>query len=158
MGKVIERLCRCDEDRANHLLRALKVWLAYVGILCLGGLIFGTPLYFWFDRTVASINSGHQAEVARLIDVNKGLLVIIDQRLPPLVAKTDAAVQAAQEAVSKAEGASKTAAGAGATARQAATTAKSAANKVSEAAADVKEAVTPQPVEPKDPPDWLGGS
>ena len=158
MGKVIERLCRCDEDRANHLLRALKVWLAYVGILCLGGLIFGTPLYFWFDRTVTSINAGHQAEVARLIDVNKGLLVIIDQRLPPLVAKTDAAVQAAQEAVSKAEGASKTAAGAGATARQAATTAKSAANKASEAAADVKEAVTPQPAEPKDPPAWLGGS
>lgn len=158
MGKVIERLCRCDERRANHLLRALKVWLAYVGILCLGGLIFGTPLYFWFDRTVSSIKTSHQQEVGRLIDVNKSLLVIIDQRLPPLVAKTDAAVQAAQAAVSKAEGASKAATGAGVTARRAASTAASAANKASEAAADVKEAVMPQPTEPKDAPAWLGGS
>ena len=157
MGKMIERLCRCDSSRADHLLRALKVWLAYVGILCLGGLIFGTPLYLWFDRTVTTIKTGHQQEVGRLIDVNKSLLVIIEQRLPPLIAKTDAAVQTAQEAVTKAEGATKAAAGAGATARQAATTAKSAANSASEAAADVKEVVTPRSSEPKEPPTWLGG-
>ncbi|OZI56729.1 hypothetical protein CAL20_15115 [Bordetella genomosp. 4] len=130
-----------------------------IGLVAAGGLLAGWSLAkLRSDDREAQVVASTQSEIQRMQDINHQLMLIIEQRLPPLVAKTDAAVQAAQEAVSKAEGASKTAAGAGATARQAATTAKSAANKASEAVADVKEAVTPQPVEPKDPPDWLGGS
>src|SRR5690606_15051471 len=117
-----------------------KVWLAYLDILCLGGLVFGAPLYVWFERTVAAINSSRQEEVGRLINVNKGLLVIIDQRLPPLVSKADAAVQAAQEAITTAEDAAKTASGAATGARSAVREAKGAASTARSAASTAKEA------------------
>ncbi|MBV7482536.1 hypothetical protein [Bordetella sp. BOR01] len=165
MGKVLERLCRCDAERASHLLRALKVWLAYLGILCLGGMICGAPLYIWFDRTLASIKASHQEEVARLIEVNRSLLVIIQDRLPPLVDQAGTAVHAAQEAVSKAEDAAQAATGAATGARSAvtaakgaATTARAAASTAKEAAKDLGDALEPQkPKAPRRAPKWLDG-
>jgi len=103
--------------------------------------------------------------VQSLQAANAQLIDIIKRRLPEITVTVDGAAKTAKEAadtamdaIGTAKGAAKAANNAGLTARQAASTAKSAATKASEAAADVKDAVTPQPVEPKDPPAWLGGS
>lgn len=142
MGKVIERLCRCDAERASYLLRSMKAWAAYLGILCLGGMIFGAPLYVWFDRSLTSADASHQAEVGRMQTVNQELMVIIKDRLPPIVKQADAAIQAAKGAASKA----------GTAANKATAAAKSANTAVKK----VEEVLEPTaPHVPSHVPEWL---
>lgn len=141
MGKVIERLCRCDAERANYLVRCLKAWAAYLGILCLGGMIFGAPLYVWFDRSLAAADVAHQAEIGRMQTVNQELLVVIKDRLPPIVKQADDAIQAAKGAASKAG--------------TAATKATAAAKSASTAVKKVEEVLAPPPPPPARVPDWL---
>lgn len=163
-NRIRERICRICQKHARPL-QIVEGWFLLLLVVGGSGAIGHLAGLVRADVQIAQQAREHQAEQQRLTDINRQLLLIIEHRLPPLVGQVDTAVQAAQEAVLKAEGAAKAASGAGATARsasasasKAASAAKSAATKASEAAADVKEAVTPQPAEPKDPPDWLGGS
>lgn len=142
MGKVIERLCRCDAERASYLLRSMKAWAAYLGILCLGGMIFGAPLYVWFDRSLASVDAANQAEIGRMQTVNQELMVIIKDRLPPIVKQADAAIQAAKGAASKAG-----------TAANKATAAAKSANTAVKKVEEVLEPAVP-PASPR-VPEWL---
>jgi len=142
MGKVIERLCRCDAERANYLVRFLKAWAAYLGILCLGGMIFGAPLYVWFDRSLTSADASHQQEIARMQKINHELMVIIKDRLPPIVKQADAAIQAAKGAASKAG-----------TAANKATAAAKSANTAVKKVEEVLE--PPAPPAPAKAPEWL---
>jgi len=142
MGKVIERLCRCDAERANYLVRCLKAWAAYLGILCLGGMIFGAPLYVWFDRALTSSDAAHQEEVTRMQTINQELIVIIKDRLPPIAAQADAAIQAAKGAATKAS--------------TAASKASAAAKSANTIVKKVDEVLSPPPPPaPARVPDWL---
>lgn len=142
MGQVIERICRCDAERASYLLRSLKAWAAYLGILCLGGMIFGAPLYVWFDRSLNAADAAHQAEIGRMQAINQDLMVVIKDRLPPIVKKADDAIQAAKGAASKA----------GTAANKATAAAKSASTAVKK----VEEVLAPPaPPAPARVPEWL---
>jgi len=142
MGQVIERICRCDAERASYLLRSLKAWAAYLGILCLGGMIFGAPLYVWFDRSLNAADAAHQAEIGRMQAINQDLMVVIKDRLPPIVKQADDAIQAAKGAASKA----------GTAANKATAAAKSASTAVKK----VEEVLAPPaPPAPARVPEWL---
>lgn len=142
MGQVIERICRCDAERASYLLRCLKAWAAYLGILCLGGMIFGAPLYVWFDRSLTAADAAHQAEIGRMQAINQDLMVVIKDRLPPIVKQADDAIQAAKGAASKA----------GTAANKATAAAKSASTAVKK----VEEVLAPPaPPAPARVPEWL---
>ncbi|WP_417219515.1 hypothetical protein [Achromobacter spanius] len=142
MGKVIERLCRCNAERANYLLLSIKTWAAYLGIVCLGGMIFSAPLYVWFDRSLAAADVAHQAEIGRMQAVNQELMVVIKDRLPPIVKQADDAIQAAKGAATKAG--------------TAATKATAAAKSASTAVRKVEEALAPHvPAPPASVPEWL---
>lgn len=110
------------------------------------------------DSLLASQSLAHNAEVARMQQANRDLLDYLAPKVSAAATTANDAAQTAREAAQAASGAGVTARSASASARKAASAARSAATTASEAAADVKEAVTPQPVEPKDAPDWLGGS
>jgi len=165
MSKLIAHLCRCDMHKADRLQLMLKVWMAYLGLIFIGGVVLGAPLYVWFDRQQIDIRQQFQNENQRMQDINRQLLLIIEQRLPAIAEKPGNAAETAQaaadtaiDAVSRVGGAAKTARGAATTAKAAASTAKSAASTAKSAAQDLSDALAPAPPpKPKDAPDWLGG-
>lgn len=166
MSKFIERWFHCDPRRALVVEREIKVWIAYFGMLCLGGLIFGAPMFMWFDRNATEMRSQYQGEVQRLQDTNGQLIVIIQERLPAITQTADVAAKTAQSAAETAKSAAQTAkaasTGAGKAAKAAsgaAVEAKSAATTVKGAAQDLNEALTPPPPKPAaDVPEWVNGS
>lgn len=110
------------------------------------------------DSLLASQSLAHSAEVERMQQANRDLLVYLAPKVKDAADTAKDAADLAKDAAKAATGAGTAARSASDSARKAASVAKSAATTASEAAADVKEAVTPLSVEPKDPPDWLGGS
>lgn len=166
MSRILERWFHCDPRRARVVEREIKVWLAYFGLLCFGGVIFCTPLYLWFDRYTADMKAQYQGEVGRLQDTNGQLIVIIQERLPAITKTADVAAKTAQSAAETAKSAAQTAkaasTGAGKAAKAAtgaAVEAKSAATTVKGAAQDLNEALAPQPPKPApDAPEWVNGS
>ncbi|WP_161136134.1 hypothetical protein [Schauerella aestuarii] len=163
MSKLIAHLCRCDMHKADRLQLMIKVWMAYLGLIFIGGVVLGAPLYVWFDRERLEARGMYQAENQRMQDINRQLLLIIEQRLPAIANKADVAAETAQvaadtakDAVNRVSGAAKTARGAATTAKAAATSASSAATTARSAAQDLTEALTPVASKPSgEVPDWL---
>lgn len=155
MSRLIERLLGYDHDRARRIEREIKVWCAYFGMLCLGGLIFSAPIYAWFDRYVTVMQGQYQSEIQRLQDTNGQLIVIIQDRLPAIAATAETAAKTAQAAATTARGAASGAGKAAKAATGAAAEAKSAATTVKGAAQNLNEALTPPPPVDVKVPDWL---
>lgn len=107
------------------------------------------------DVRVASMSAAQQAELQRLMDINRQLMLIIEQRLPAIAEAASDAAATAERAAATAQAAARTAGSAGTTARSAATTAKQAASTAGAAARRVDEAVTPAPIEQPEAPAWL---
>lgn len=165
MTKLIERLCGCDPDRASRLQFVFKVWVAYLGLVFLGGAIFSAALYVWFDRHVIEVRGQYQVENQRMQDINRQLLLIIEKRLPAIAEKAGEAAETAataaataQSAAATAHGAAKTAGKAGGVAQAASTKAAKAAATVQGAASDLTDALNPPAQPAVEAPDWLGGS
>ena len=110
------------------------------------------------DVQVAALSAAHQAEQQRLMDINRQLMLIIQDRLPQIADTAQGAAETAQVAAEKAATAASRAGAAGSTANTAATTAKKAAKAAGDAARAVDQAVTPAPVTPAEAPAWHGGS
>ncbi|MDQ2187205.1 hypothetical protein RBI13_18660 [Alcaligenaceae bacterium A4P071] len=163
MSNLIAHICRCDIHQADRLQLMIKVWMAYLGLIFIGGVVLGAPLYVWFDRERLEARGMYQAENQRMQDINRQLLLIIEQRLPAIAEKAGAAAETAQEAAdtakdagSRVKGAAKTARGAATTANAAATSARSAASTAKGAAEELSEALTPSTPKPSgEVPAWL---
>lgn len=169
MSRLIERWFGFDYERAWRLEREIKVWCAYFGMLCFGGLIFSAPILVWGDRYITALRGQYQAEVQRLQDTNSQLILIVQDRLPAITQKANVAAETAQSAAETAKSAAQTAkaastgagkaakaaTGAAVEAKSAASTVQSAATTVKGAAQDLTEALTPPPAAEVKVPDWL---
>jgi Sec-independent protein translocase protein TatA len=163
MSKLLERWLHYDAERAWRLEREIKVWCAYFGMLCLGGVLFSAPMLVWGDRYITAMRGQYQAEVQRLQDTNSQLIVVIQDRLPAITKTAASAAETAKTAAETAKSAAQTAkaasTGAGKAAKVAtgaAVEAKSAATTVKGAAEDLTQALTPPtPAPPAEVPDWL---
>lgn len=155
MSRLFERFLGYDHDKARRMEREIKVWCAYFGMLCFGGLIFSAPIYVWFDRYTTAMQGQYQGEIQRLQDTNGQLIIIIQDRLPAIAATAETAARTAQAAATTAKGAASGAGKAAKAANGAAAEAKSAATTVKGAAQDLNEALTPPPKSEVKVPDWL---
>lgn len=162
MGKIFRRWCECNPDRASRIGRGVRLWLAYLGLVAFGGVMAGSLVYAWGDGQRIAQKSDFTAELQRMQDVNRQLLLIIEQRLPAIAETAGTAAETASGAAATAKAAAdaaKLAAGAagtaGRTATTAATTAKAAASQAGQAARKVDQAVTPAPATPAEAPEWL---
>jgi len=162
MSNILERWFNYDHRQAMIVEREIKVWLAYLGMLCFGGVIFAVPLTIWFDRYTTGMRSQYQAEIQRQQETNGQLLAIIQDRLPAITQTAATAAETAKTAAETAKSAAQTAraasTGAGKAAKVAsgaAVEAKTAATTVKGAAEDLTQALTPVPAPPAKVPDWL---
>lgn len=100
------------------------------------------------DVQVARMSAAQRAEVQRLADINRQLMLIIEARLPDITAKTDDAAEKAGAAADAAARAAVTA--------QAAAKSAHAAGTARDAATTLNEALEPQqPAPPANAPEWL---
>ncbi|OMG88018.1 hypothetical protein [Achromobacter xylosoxidans] len=105
---------------------------------------------------VASVSSAHQAEQQRLMDINRQLMLVIEDRLPAITTTTEQAAEKVERAADAAHGAIKAAKGAASKAGTAATKATAAAKSASTAVRKVEEVLSPPAPQPPAPvPDWL---
>lgn len=148
MPDVIKRWCECNPDRAQKIGRAIRLWLAYLGLVTFGGLITGPIVYAWAEGQMTQMRADQTAELQRMQDINRQLLLIIEQRLPAIA-------ETAREAADTAKDAAVRAGTAGRTANTAASAAKAAASAAGQAAKKVDDAVTPVPPAPAEAPAWL---
>ncbi len=163
MPDIFKRWCECNPDRAQQLGRAVRLWLAYLGLVTFGALITGPLIYAWFDGQMIQMRADQTAELQRMQDINRQLVLIIEKRLPAIAETAGAAAETASGAAVTARAAAdaaKQAAGAAGTAGRAATTAattaKAAASTAGQVARKVDQAVTPRPLPPmQDPDEWL---
>ncbi|MCG7328074.1 hypothetical protein [Achromobacter sp. ACRQX] len=108
------------------------------------------------DVQVASLSAAHQAEQQRLMDINRQLMLVIEDRLPAITTTTAQAAEKVERAADAAHGAIKAAKGAASKAGTAATKATAAAKSASTAVRKVEEVLSPPPPQPPAPvPDWL---
>lgn len=152
--RIRERICRlrADYPRAVALVEGWTLLALMLGGSFAAGHIAGLSRA---DVQIAQSARDHQAEQQRLMDINRQLLLIIEQRLPAIAETASGAAEAAKAAADTANEAAIKAGSAGRTARTAATTAKAAATTAKAAADDLGAALEPQP--PKDAPQWLDG-
>lgn len=155
MSKFFRRWCECNPDRASRIGRAVRLWLAYLGLVAFGGVMAGALVYAWGDGQRIAQKADFTAEQQRLMDINRQLMLIIQDRLPQIADTAQGAAETAQVAAEKAASAASRAGAAGSTAKTAATTAKQAAQQVGQAARAVDQAVTPPPAAPASAPEWL---
>lgn len=108
------------------------------------------------DVQVASMSASHQAEQQRLMDINRQIMLIIQERLPAITTSTEQAAEKVERAADAANGAIKAAKGAASKAGTAATKATAAAKSASTAVRKVEEALAPPvPSPPASVPEWL---
>lgn len=152
--RIRERICRlrADYPRAVALVEGWTLLALMLGGSFAAGHIAGLSRA---DVQIAQSARDHQAEQQRLMDINRQLLLIIEQRLPAIAETASGAAEVAKAAADTANEAAIKAGSAGRTARTAATTAKAAATTAKAAADDLGAALEPQP--PKDAPQWLDG-
>src|SRR5690606_5568873 len=152
--RIRERICRlrADYPRAAALVEGWTLLALMLGGSFAAGHIAGLSRA---DVQVAQSARDHHAEHQRLMDINRQLLLIIEQRLPASAETASGAAEVAKAAADTANEAAMKAGSAGRTARTAATTAKAAATTAKAAADDLGAALEPQP--PQDAPKWLDG-
>jgi len=148
MSEMFKRWYECDPDRAERVGRAVRLWTAYLGLVCFGVIVGGGLVYLWGRSQVAETRAAHLDEVQRLQAINSKLLGMIEDRLPEITSQVGNAADTASDAVQKAEKAVRAAEGAGAVARSASSTVKKAAD-------TLNEALEPSPAQSV--PDWLDG-
>lgn len=107
------------------------------------------------DVQVANLSAAHQAEQQRLMDINRQIMLIIQERLPAIASSTEQAAEKVERAADAAHGAIKAAKGAASKAGTAANKATAAAKSASTAVKRVEEVLTPPPAAPARVPDWL---
>lgn len=147
----------------NGCLWSLRLW-AVIALITISAGLSGY-LFAWASASasMAERRADALAEVQRLQDINRQLLLIIEQRLPAITAKTDvaaekagAAADVAARAAATAQAAAKSAHAAGTTAKAASTKAGRAATAARDAATTLNEALEPQqPAPPASAPAWL---
>lgn len=154
--RIRERICRlrADYPRAVALVEGWTLLALMLGGSFAAGHIAGLSRA---DVQIAQSARDHQAEQQRLMDINRQLMLIIEQRLPAIAETASGAAEAAKAAADTANEAALKAGSAGRTARTAASTAKQAATTAGAAAQAVEDAVTPVPSVPADAPKWLDG-
>ncbi|WP_313064670.1 hypothetical protein [Achromobacter animicus] len=108
------------------------------------------------DLQVANQSAMHQAEQQRLMNINRQLMLIIDERLPAITSTTAQAAEKVERAADAAHGAIQAAKGAASKAGAAATKATAAAKSASTVVRKVEEVLSPPaPHAPASVPDWL---
>lgn len=107
------------------------------------------------DVQVANMSAAHQAEQQRLMDINRQIMLIIQERLPAIASSTEQAAEKVERAADAAHGAIKAAKGAASKAGTAANKATAAAKSASTAVKRVEEVLTPPPAAPTRVPEWL---
>lgn len=107
------------------------------------------------DVQVANMSAAHQAEQQRLMDINRQIMLIIQERLPAIASSTEQAAEKVERAADAAHGAIKAAKGAASKAVTAANKATAAAKSASTAVKRVEEVLTPPPAAPARVPEWL---
>ncbi|MGE8691083.1 MAG: hypothetical protein ACN6PJ_28325 [Achromobacter sp.] len=107
------------------------------------------------DVQVANLSAAHQAEQQRLMDINRQIMLIIQERLPAIASSTEQAAEKVERAADAAHGAIKAAKGAASKAGTAANKATAAAKSASTAVKRVEEVLTPPPAAPGRVPEWL---
>ncbi|MFY3535581.1 hypothetical protein [Achromobacter denitrificans] len=107
------------------------------------------------DVQVANMSAAHQAEQQRLMDINRQIMLIIQERLPAIASSTEQAAEKVERAADAAHGAIKAAKGAASKAGTAANKATAAAKSASTAVKRVEEVLTPPPAAPARVPEWL---
>lgn len=153
-NRIRERICRICEKHTRPI-QILEGWLLLAMVV--GG-SFATGHFAGLSRAdvqIAEQSRAHQAEQQRLMDINRQLMLIIEQRLPAIAGTAGDAAQMAKEAASTAHTAAQAAAGAGAAAKAASSKAQRAATTVREAASSLTDALEPQLSQ--SPPRWLDG-
>ncbi|MGV2894155.1 hypothetical protein ACNPPY_00035 [Achromobacter sp. AGC78] len=150
--EAIDRLHRKHPRVVSHVEGWVLLLLVVGGSFAIGQLVGMSRA----DVQVASMSASHQAEQQRLMDINRQIMLIVQERLPAITTSTEQAAEKVDRAAEAAEGAIKAAKGAATKAGTAATKATAAAKSASTAVRKVEEALTPPaPAAPARVPDWL---
>ena len=142
--------------RHFDLVMNCRRWAVLLLIVISSGVAGAMFANFMTASYLAQQRQDQVAEVQRLQDINRQLMLLIQERLPVIAGTADNAAQTAREAADVAKGAPQAATGAGATARSASAKAQRAASTAEKAATTLNNALEP-PAAPKEAPKWLDG-
>ncbi|WP_447988346.1 hypothetical protein [Achromobacter spanius] len=150
--EAIDRLYRKHPRVVSHVEGWVLLLLVVGGSFAIGQAVGLSRA----DVQVANMSASHQAEQQRLMDINRQIMLIIQERLPAITTSTEQAAEKVERAADAAHGAIQAAKGAATKAGTAATKATAAAKSASTAVRKVEEALAP-PVSspPVRVPDWL---
>ncbi|WP_146073899.1 hypothetical protein [Achromobacter spanius] len=150
--EAIDRLYRKHPRVVSHVEGWVLLLLVVGGSFAIGQAVGLSRA----DVQVASMSASHQAEQQRLMDINRQIMLIIQERLPAITTSTEQAAEKVERAADAAHGAIKAAKGAASKAGTAATKATAAAKSASTAVRKVEEALAPPvPAPPATVPEWL---
>jgi len=150
--EAIDRLYRKHPRAVSHIEGWVLLLLVVGGSFAIGHAVGLSRA----DVEIASSSATHQAEQQRLMDINRQIMLIIQERLPAITSSTEQAAEKVERAADAAHGAIQAAKGAASKAGTAATKATAAAKSASTAVRKVEEALAPSaPATPAKVPDWL---